>query len=108
MAVDAEVTVILREAHDAVVGNVAKQNISPSWKVDRTFGPAEPGRDALDLHGAGEGRKACRPERNLRLLHRFQARVRIAGAGKRAERQGGRCRRWGAGLAARGGGRGRK
>src|SRR4051795_10143964 len=101
MAVDAEVTVILREAHDAVVGNVAKQNISPSWKVDRTFGPAEPGRDALDRHGAGEGRKACRPERNLRLLHRLQASVRIACAGKRTERQGRRCRCWRAGLAER-------
>src|SRR6478735_9899597 len=79
LAIYAEVPVILREAHDAVVGNVAEQNVSPGRKVDRAFGPAEPGRDALDRHGAGEGWKACRPERNLRLLHRLQASVRIAG-----------------------------
>ena len=58
LAEDADVTVILREAHDAVVGNVAEQNIAPGRKVDRAFGPAESGRDALDRHGAGEGRKA--------------------------------------------------
>src|SRR6185436_20950630 len=54
-------------------------------------------------------RKACWPERNLRLLHRLQASIRIAGAGKRAERKGRRCRGRRAGLAKRrhGGGRSR-
>ena len=87
LAVYAEVTVILRETHDAVVGNVAEQHVAPSREVDRSLGPAEPGRDALDRHGAGEGRKTVRPERNLGLLGRLQARIRIAAPGKRPQGQ---------------------
>src|SRR5450631_1600440 len=73
----AQVTVILREAHDAVVGNVAEQHVAAGWEVDRALGPAEAGRDALDRHRAGEGWEAARPERNLGL-GRFQVRIRIA------------------------------
>src|SRR6202140_5741623 len=81
----AQVTVILREAHDAVVGNVAEQNVAPSRKVDRALGPAHPGRDALNRHGAGEGRETGRSERNLGLFERLQVRIRIAAAGWRAQ-----------------------
>src|ERR1700681_923918 len=63
----AHVTVILREAHDAVVGNVAEQHVAAGWEVDRALGPAEPGCHALDRHRAGEGWEAIRPERNLGL-----------------------------------------
>src|SRR6266566_5182047 len=62
LAVYADVTVILREAHDAVVGNVAEQHVAPGREIDWAFGPAEPGCDALDRHGAGKGRKTARPE----------------------------------------------
>src|ERR1019366_2786149 len=65
-----QVTVILREAHDAVVGNVAEQHIAPGREVDRALGPAHPGRDALNRHGAGEGRKTARSERNIGLFER--------------------------------------
>ena len=78
LAVYAEVTVILRKAHDAVVGNVAEQHVAACREVDRSLGPAEPGRDALDRHGAGEGREIGRSERKLGLLGELQARIRIA------------------------------
>src|SRR4051795_13713992 len=81
LAIDADVTVILREAHDAVVGNVREQHVAAGRKVNRSLGPAEPGGDALDGHGAGEGRKTGWPERDPLLLERLQAGVRIAGAG---------------------------
>src|SRR6266403_4344019 len=81
LAVYADVTVIFREAHDAVVGNVAEQHVAPSREVDRPLGPAESGRDALDRHGAGEGREAGGPERNLWLFERLQVRIRIAAPG---------------------------
>src|SRR5882757_6746984 len=77
----AQVTVILREAHDAVVGNVAEQHVAPSREVDRSFGPAEPGCHALNRHGTGEGRETARSERNLGLFERLQVRIRIAAAG---------------------------
>src|SRR3954467_15230537 len=51
----AYVSVILHEAHDAIVGNVAEQNVAPSREVYRSLGPSESGRDALNRHGAGEG-----------------------------------------------------
>src|SRR5439155_20347192 len=38
----AHVTVVLREAHDAVVGNVTEQHVAASREVDRSFGPAKP------------------------------------------------------------------
>src|SRR3981081_364605 len=41
LAVYAQVTVILREAHDAVVWNVAEQHVAPGWEVDRALGPKE-------------------------------------------------------------------
>src|SRR5216683_4060472 len=77
----AHVTVILREAHDAVVGNVAEQHVAASREVDRSLGPAEPGCDALNRHSAGEGRETARPERNLGLFERLQVRIRIAAPG---------------------------
>src|SRR5450631_964288 len=67
LAVDAEVTVILREAHDAVVGNVAEQHVASGREVDRPLGPAHPGRDAFNGHGPREGRKTSRSERNRGL-----------------------------------------
>src|ERR1700730_16956503 len=76
----AQVTVILREAHDAVVGNVAEQHVAAGWEVDRALGPAEAGCNALDRHRAGEGREAARPERNL-SLGRLQVRIGIAAPG---------------------------
>src|SRR4030088_2691608 len=77
----AQVTVILREAHDAVVWNVAEQHVAPGWEVDRALGPAESGRDALNRHGASEGWETGRPERHLGLFERLQVRIRIAAAG---------------------------
>src|SRR3982074_421750 len=98
LAVYAHVTVILREAHDAVVGNVAERHVAASREVNRSLGPAEPGCDALNRHGAGEGRETGRPERNLGLFHGLQARIRIPGPGQRS--QGQRCLQgWGARLA---------
>ena len=79
LAVDADVTVVLRKAHDAVVGNVAEQHVAAGREVDRSLGPAEAGGDALDRHGAGEGREAGRPERDPFLFHQLQAGIRIAG-----------------------------
>src|ERR1700738_1977658 len=77
----AQVTVILREAHDAVVGNVAEQHVAPGREVDRALGPAEPGRDALHPPGAGQSRETGRSERNLGLFERLQMRIRIATPG---------------------------
>src|SRR5215472_954518 len=87
LAVYAQVRVILQHAHDAVVGNITEQHVAPGREVDWTFGPAEPGCDALYRHGAGEGWEAGRPERNLGLLERFQMRVRIAPPGQRPQGQ---------------------
>src|SRR3954447_13997405 len=86
LAVYAEVTVILAKAHDAVVGNVAEQHVTPCREVDRALGPAEPGCDAFNRHRAGEGRKTVRPERKLRLGG-LQVCIRIAASRKRAQRQ---------------------
>src|SRR3954463_5027178 len=86
LAVYAEVAVILAKTHDAVVGNVAEQQVAPRREIDRALGPAEPGCDAINGHGAGEGRKTVRPERKLGLGGR-QVCVRIAASGKRAQRQ---------------------
>src|SRR3954467_11402511 len=77
LAVYAEVTVILAKAHDAVIGNVAEQHVAPRREIDRPLGPPEPGCDALNRHGAGEGRETIRPERKLGL-GRLQVCVRIA------------------------------
>src|SRR3954447_25646777 len=41
LAIYAEVTVIFGKAHDAVVGNVAEQHVTPRRKVDRALGPAK-------------------------------------------------------------------
>jgi hypothetical protein len=79
----AQVIVILRQAHDAVVGNIAEQHVAPSREVDRALGPAEAGRDALNRHGAGEGRKTGGPKRNSGLLERFQVGIRITAPGQR-------------------------
>src|SRR5215207_1191040 len=78
LAVYAHVAVILAEAHDAIVGNVAEKHIAASREVNRSFGPTEPGCDALNRHGAGEGRETTRSERNLGLFERLQVRIRIA------------------------------
>src|ERR1700736_2304997 len=80
LAVYAQMTVILREAHDAVVGNVAEQHVAAGREVDRALGPAHPGRDALNRHGAGEGRETGGPERKLGV-GRLQVRIRIAAPG---------------------------
>src|SRR5262249_22169721 len=77
----AQVIVILRQAHDAVVGDVAEKHIAPSREVDGDLGPEEPGRDALNRHGAGEGWETARPERNSGLFERLQVRIRIAPPG---------------------------
>src|ERR687898_1393992 len=77
MAEYADVTVILRETHDAVVGNVAEQHVAASREVNRSLGPAEPGCDALNRHGAGEGRETAGSERNRGLFERLQVRIRI-------------------------------
>ena len=66
----AQMIIILGQAHDAIVGNVAEKHVAPSREVDRALGPAEPGRDALNRHGTGEGRETGRPERNFRLLEK--------------------------------------
>ena len=67
----AEVTVIVGEAHDAVIGNVAEQQISTSRKVDRALGPTHPGGDALNCHGSGESWKTVRPEGDVGLFERL-------------------------------------
>src|SRR5215203_5783949 len=81
LAVYAHVAVILAEAHDAVVGNVAEKHIAASREVNRSLGPTEPGCDALNRHGAREGGETASPERTRGLLERFQVRIRIAAAG---------------------------
>src|SRR5262249_34541992 len=82
LAVDAEMTVILREAHDAVVRNVAEQDVAAGCEVNRSFRPAHPRRNALDGHRAGKRREAGRPEGWLAaLLGGFEMRVGIAAAG---------------------------
>src|SRR5690349_8976192 len=82
LAVDARMAVIFREAHDAIVGDVAEQQITSGGKIYRPLGPAEAGRDALNCHRAGEGRETGGTERWRPLLGRFEVRVRIAAAGK--------------------------
>src|SRR3954471_10426781 len=86
LAVYAEMTVVLAKAHNAVVGNVAEQHVTPCREVDRALGPPEPGCDAFNRHRAGEGRKTVRPERKLRLGG-LQVCIRIAASRKRPQRQ---------------------
>src|SRR5690348_8445580 len=76
--------VILAVAHDAIVGNVAEQNVAPSREVDRSLGPAEACRDALNRAGAGEGWEAARSERDLGM-GRLQMGIRIAAVGQRPQ-----------------------
>src|SRR5262249_36158913 len=64
LAIHADMTIILRKPHDAVVGNVAEQHVSSGREVDWAFGPAEPGCDTFYRHGACEGWKVGGPERN--------------------------------------------
>src|SRR3954468_10756746 len=86
LAVYAEVTVILAKAHNAVIGNVAEQHVAPGREVHRALGPAEPGCDAFNRHGAGEGRKTIRSERKLGFCG-LEVWIRIATSWKRAQRQ---------------------
>jgi len=75
------VIIILRQAHDAVVRNVAEKHVAPSREIDRALRPAEPGRDALNRHGAGESWETGRPERDSGPFERFQVRIWIAPPG---------------------------
>src|SRR5690348_2725802 len=77
----ADVSVVLRKAHHAVVWNVAEYYAAPSRDVDWALGPTESGGDPLNRHGAGEGWETGRPERSPGLFHRFQTRIWIAGPG---------------------------
>ncbi len=86
LAVYAQVTVVLRKPHDAVVGDVAEQHVASSREVDRALGPAHPRCDALNRHGAGEGREVGGPERNLGIGG-LQMGIRIAASRERAQGQ---------------------
>src|SRR4051794_20520366 len=73
-AEDADVPVLLEPAHDAVVRDVAPQEVAAVAEVDGPLGPAEAGGDALD-----GGVADLEPEP---LVDRLDARVRVAGAGE--------------------------
>ena len=40
--------VIVQQAHHAVVGDVAEDQVAPRTEINRAFCPTEAGRDALD------------------------------------------------------------
>src|SRR6185312_5635579 len=42
---------LLVELHDPVVRDVGEQQIAALREIDRTFGPAQPGRDLLERRG---------------------------------------------------------
>src|SRR4029077_21200046 len=87
-AEDAQVTVVLTVAHDAVVGDVAEQDIPAGREIPRTFGPAYAVGDALDRHGTREPREPALSEGALGLFERLDMRIRITSAGQRPQRQG--------------------
>jgi len=62
LAIHADMTVILRKPHDAVVGNVAEQHVASGREIDRALSPAEPSCDTFYRHGACEGREIGGPE----------------------------------------------
>src|SRR5258708_39468168 len=78
--IDADMTVVLRPAHDAIVRDVAPQKIAPIAEVNRAFRPAETCGDALDI-GIPDLVLESRVER-------FDTRVGITRAGKGTQRQG--------------------
>src|ERR1700716_4199067 len=49
ITVHAEMTVVLRPAHDAIVRDVAPQKIATVAEIDRPLRPTETGRDAFDI-----------------------------------------------------------
>ena len=71
--------VIFEEAHLAVVGDVAEDEVAPGVAIGGAFGPAEAGGDPFDAAGALAALEG--------LVERFDVRGRVAGAGERAERQ---------------------
>jgi hypothetical protein len=81
------VVVVLGEAHDAIVGDVAEEEITAGREIDRAFRPAKSGGEPLDGVGAGKRREAGGAERPLGLSQRFETRIRIARARQRTERQ---------------------
>src|ERR1043166_2903761 len=48
IAIDADMSVVFAPAHDAIVGNIAPQEISAVAEIDRTFAPAKAGGDAFN------------------------------------------------------------
>src|SRR5689334_22711535 len=48
IAKHADMPIVFRPAHDAIVGYVAPQQISTIAKIDRAFAPSEAGGDTLD------------------------------------------------------------
>src|ERR1700691_4772177 len=50
---DAEVIVVLDQAHHPVVRNVAENQVAARGEIGRTLGPAKAGRDPLNRAGAG-------------------------------------------------------
>jgi hypothetical protein len=79
--------VVLAIAHDGIVVNVAEQHVAAGGEINRALRPAESGGDALDRHGAGEGREAAGAERTFRLLQRLDVRIRIDRTGQRSQGQ---------------------
>src|SRR5262249_43335551 len=78
IAEDADMAVVFGPAHDAIVGDVAPEEVAAVADIDRTFAPAKTGGDALDA-GIADFLEA--------RVQRFDARIGIARAGQGAERQ---------------------
>src|SRR6266567_5875319 len=75
--IDADMTVVLRPAHDAIVRDVAPQKIAPIAEVNRPFRPAQTCSDALDI-GIPDLIFESRVER-------FDTRIGITRAGQRPQ-----------------------
>ena len=75
-AEDADVTVFFEPAHDAVVGDVAPDEVAAGGEPGGTLGPAKAGGDALDGGVALLGEA---------LVERFDVGARVAGAGEVAQ-----------------------
>src|SRR6267154_459824 len=77
--IDADMTVVLRPAHDAIVRDVAPQKIAPIAEVNRALGPAQTCGDALDIGVSDLVLESG--------VERFDTRIGITRAGQGAQRQ---------------------
>ena len=84
----------LVELHDAVVGDVGKQQIAAFGEIRRPFGPAHAGRNLLDRRGIdpvfGEARIEDLHRRiGIALVRRERKRLRAGGAGEKCRSSSG-------------------